>query len=158
MLVWEKTARVSIVKKQLFLCICLKLLCPWEKHKDMSSPCRDFLAVIPEEEGTRKQNCFCVVSFVGISPDILRNQWINCTETHLNFRKVSFLNEEWSVEGELLAWVKVFAALWEMPSALAWPWAWTVFGRSWSAVLSSHLGKKSEFRIQLVRNNVKLPV
>lgn len=58
MLVGEETAKVSIVKKQLFLCICLKLLCPWEKHKDKSSLCRDFLAVIPGEEGTGKQIVF----------------------------------------------------------------------------------------------------
>lgn len=74
MLVGEKTAKVSIVKKQLFLCVCLELLCPGEKHKDKSSPIRGVPGCDTWGGGDRKADCFCAVSFVGVPPDTLRNR------------------------------------------------------------------------------------
>lgn len=73
MLAGEKTAKLSIVKKQLFLCICLKSLCPWEKQKDKEFPVQGFPGCDTWGGGDRKADCFCAVSFVGVSPDTLRN-------------------------------------------------------------------------------------
>lgn len=159
MLIWEKIAKMSIVKEQLFPYICLKFLSPWEKRKAPSPSCRDFPACVTWGGGYWKADCFHAVT--------LHRALSWCTEKSVNKWQWNVLEpplikgsfekrrvKSWgrvAVLGE-----EVYCSLW---SALClWPGlgVWPYFGGSravtspWVAVTTNQLVLQSKLR----RNNL----